>query len=186
MSSSASPLHQILAAMADDPYWGTPAATRPEASQTPDRRPTRTTTGGTYNLTWHALQQDHQRNVADFVAQRSDAQPATGAAGTPAARGGPSVYAAAGLIAAADPAAAAEYAAIEHADRLRAAIAIGEGRTAIAAITCPACGCWSLAPVRGLTGWRATCLRRHCATPDGPRTWSLRAIARHHLAADAA
>jgi hypothetical protein len=170
--SSASPLHRILAAMADNPYWAAPSSTRPDPDATADRRPTRTEPAGTYNLTWLALQQDHARNVAEFVTRHGAPAPATDA----------SLYAAAGMIAAADPAAAEDLAARNLAGRLLARIAIGEGRDAIAAITCPHCGCWSLTPIRTTTGgWQATCLRRHCATTTGARTWSLRAVAGHHL-----
>jgi hypothetical protein len=171
--SSASPLHQILAALADDPYWGRPGSTGLPPTEVPDRRATRTEAAGTYNLTWHALQQDHERTLADFVARHGD----------PAAtyRQPVSVYTAAGIIAAADPAAAAERALIDEEGRLRTAIAIGEGQHAIGHITCPACACWSLTPARGIDGWHAVCLRHHCTTPDGRPTWSLRDIAGHHL-----
>lgn len=168
--SSARSLQQILDAMAADPYWAS-AASHGAPPELPDRHITRSTAGVPCNLDVFDLERDHERNVAAVVAKY----------GQPAPQSRLDVYAAADALAAAVPGAGADLAAAELTTRLQARIVVGDGLAAVAAITCPDCGCWSLVPVRSIGGWRATCTRRSCNNPSQPRTWSLRAIAEHHL-----
>lgn len=143
----------------------------------PDRRPTRTGGAAPYDLGLYAMAQDHERLVAEFV-ERHGGDTALGRM----SRQGGVFAAAAALAEESGGAVAVELRVLETVEELRAALAVGNGVRAVAAVTCPSCECWSLLPARGPLGaWRAACSNLHCAVEGSYRTWSLRRIAEHHV-----
>ncbi|RPE27219.1 hypothetical protein [Kitasatospora cineracea] len=144
----------------------------PEVS---DRRPTRTGGASPYDLGLYALAQDHAHALGAYVKRH-------GAAAGQAGRRG-DVYAAAAEVAdRVGGEAAVELQVLEVVEELKAALAIGAGVRAVAAVTCPGCECWSLVPARGpMGGWGAACSNLRCAVDGSYRTWSLRRIAEHYV-----
>jgi hypothetical protein len=155
----------------------------------PERRTTRTTGGGsTFGLELLDLAQRYEAELAAYVDRH--ATPMNRSTRTPAA-----IIATAGHIADHDADADLELRALGLATQLKALLAVGDGHQAVEHISCPQCYCWSLLAVRTphtittpdgtitTQAWRAACRNLACGTPAGPRTFSLRAIARHHLQA---
>lgn len=174
MSSAPSSTLRLIAALERGGFLGQ-AGTRPPV-ELPDRRATRVHPPAPSALDLLQLAQDHDANVAAYVARHGHPVP-------PRTDDRTALHLEASTIAAADPAAAEELAALDLADSLRAALLAGDGHQAVEAISCPQCLCWSLLAIRSPRGggWAAACRNTRCATPQGPRTWSLRAIAAHHL-----
>ena len=179
MSSSSAPstTYGILAAMAADPHWSQASSTRGNGPELPDRRTTRTDTGSPYNLAVYDAARTHEQAVAALVERHRAAGP------------GPvrmNVYEAAAEIAARSDKAAADFAVVEAEGYLMARILAGDGIAAIAAVSCPACACWGLIPVRiPAAGWGARCSNvRYCtgSSPTlSPRTWTLHDVAEHQV-----
>ncbi|BFP50096.1 hypothetical protein KCMC57_64640 (plasmid) [Kitasatospora sp. CMC57] len=132
-----------------------------------------------YNLDLLQLAQDHDANLAAYVA-RHGGSPVANPADRRTDRGAREM---AGLIAVGSQEAAFDLAALELSDSLRVALVAGDGERAVQAISCPRCFCYSLlaVPVSG-GSWRAACRNLRCAIgPHEPRVWTLRQIAEHHL-----
>ncbi|AEW93007.1 MULTISPECIES: hypothetical protein [Streptomycetaceae] len=154
----------------------------------PDRQPTATSPSTPLNLDVYALAQDFDAALADVVRRHG------GTENVPTDRTALAVYAA--DLAARDRKAADDLDVEELVGALRAAMLIGEADGILGRIACPKCLCWSLLPVRCGGRWRAACQNVRCAYDSdprysdddaqgpgrsGPRTWSLYAIARHHV-----
>lgn len=171
MSARTYGILQVLSAEADL----TDGALRRRHSELPDRRPTRTGGASPYDLGLYSLAQDHEQELAEYVERHGGA---TGAMGQIS-----NVYVQAAEVAdRVGVEAALELQVLQVVEDLKAALATGAGVRAVAAMTCPGCGCWSLLPARGpLGGWRAACANLHCAGDDSYRTWSLHRIAEHHV-----
>jgi hypothetical protein len=145
----------------------------------PDRRATRVHAPAPSGLDLVALAQDHEAHVAAYVERHGEVMGRS-------ERGAVRAFEAAGLIAGRDRTAAEELAVLDMEDYLRTALSSAGGREvgvrAVAAISCPQCLCWSLLPIRSPRGgWAAACRRTRCGSAAGPRTWSLNALAVHHV-----
>lgn len=141
----------------------------------PDRRPTRTGGASPYDLNLYSQSQDYERQLDAYVQQHGALVGRAGQLGDAYAK-------AAEVAEAVGGEAAIELQVLEAVEELKAALAIGVGVRAVAAVTCPGCACWSLVPARRpMGGWGAACSNLRCAVDGSYRVWSLRRIAEHHV-----
>ncbi|MFI9331926.1 hypothetical protein ACIGZJ_30845 [Kitasatospora sp. NPDC052868] len=144
-----------------------------------DRRATRAEASAPSRLDLLAAAQDHEANVAAYVARH-------GGPMRSGVRDRSELFEQAGAIAEGDEAAAVELQAIDLADWMRAALSDvrtqESGRRSVTAVSCPQCRCWSLLAVPAARGgWMAACRNVVCGSTQGPRTFALLAVARHQL-----
>jgi hypothetical protein len=176
MSSALSSTSRLIAALARGERAG--PSSRP-VTELPDRRATRVDAPAPSRLDLLAFVQDHDAHVAAYVARHGVPMESSG-------RDRSAVFAAAGLIAQGDRAAAEELRVLDMEDYLRTALGTPGGTDvgvrAVASIPCPQCMCWSLLPIRSPRGgWAAACRRTRCGTSEGPRIWTLHALAVHQV-----
>lgn len=163
--------------IASDPHWVTAGSARQGGPLAlPERRATRSSASTPLNLTVYDLALELDHDLAEFAQQHNDG------AEIPTGRTAVAEYAA--RLAERTDAARVGYEELRLLHDLRAALTIGDADDLLGKLACPACNCWSLLGVRTPEGsWSATCRVLRCATEPGvPRTHTLAAVVRHHLA----